>query len=544
MINDPSYPQQMFFVGVGSSPISQADADNQAVSAVQKSITVTVRVSQESGMSSKRQGNSETVKRYLESRATMNTRGDLQGADIVKRYTKGNTFMALCALSKSKFAAQKRMNMKEAAKSIVTLADQAKVDADANKIADALSVRSRIEERIRTFEQERVLLSAAESLLPGDTVPVNVDALNKIFDASLKKLSIAAVSGGEQSLVDPAQGLLPWTVLVTALEVPIAEMPLKLVSPDRKIVRTAITDAQGQAIFYPDAYVGRAAGEQVWKVMADLQVSRSQMDILDRKRADFRVTITPMECKVKIQASGIPVAAARTELVKTLANYGFKDDPSAKKTLIASTSVLEKGFSQGLSDATSFAMLEVSLALEVKDAAGRSLQSTIGKAMGTGNRDAAVVAAIKKMQLGPDASLLSKAACGDGSPAKPLPTLAVLPFNAPRTWYSDEAKASLLADMVAGAIHRAEAYQIVERTRLAELVTEQTTGQSGLIADPVEMGQLLGAQFVMMGTLLGDWDSLRVEGKIVDSKTGAVVKTFSATGSLETISGAIAKQIL
>lgn len=542
--NDPAYPPQMYVIGVGSSPVSQADADNQAVSQIQKQITVTVKVNQESGVAQKRQGNKEEIKRWLDSRATMNSRGDIQGADIVKRFTKDKNFIAVAALSKSKFSAQKRLNMKEAGKSIVTLAEQAKADAEANKLADALGARSRIEERIRYYESERLLLSGIDKLTEADTVPVNIDALNKVFDSVLKKLSIEVVSGGDQALTDPAQALLPWSVKVTAGGAPVAEMPLVLISPDRKPMRNAITDAQGQATFFPDGFAGRAAGEQVWKVQADLNVSRSQMDIIERKRADFRYTVTPMECKVKMLFTGIPVAAARAELTKTMGTYGFKEDGSAKKTLVASTTVLEKGYSQGLSQASSFYMNEVSLSLAVQDAAGRTIQSTVVKAVGTGSKDASIVNAMSKMQLGPDASALSKAACGDGSPTKPLPTLAILQFSAPRNWYSDEAKAGLLADMVGGAIHRLEAYQLVERTRLNEIMQEQTTGQTGMIADPVEMGQLLGAQFVMMGTLLGDWNTLKVEGKIVDTKTGAVVKTFSAAGALETIADQIAKQVL
>ncbi|HSQ41828.1 MAG TPA: CsgG/HfaB family protein [Fibrobacteraceae bacterium] len=543
--NDPAYPPQLYVVGVGSSPVSQADADNLAVMQIQKQITVTVKVNQESGMASKRKGNQEEVQRWLDSRTTMNSRGDLQGADIVKRFQKDKNFIAVAALSKSKFAAQKRLNMSEAAKAITTLASQAKTDAEANKLADALSVRSRIEERVRDFESERLLLSAVETLLPGDTVPVNLDQLNKIFNTALKKLAITPTAGADQTLTDPAQSLQPWVVQVTAADVPIAEMPLKLVSPDRKVVRTAITDVQGQATFFPDSYVPRGAGEQFWKVMADLQVTRAQMDIVERKRAEFHVTITPQECRVNIQTTGVKSAAARTEIGNTLANYGFKNDPSAKKTLVASVTTQQKGFSQGLSDQSSFAMLEVSLALDVQNAAGRSLQSALAKAVGTGNVDAATVSAIKKMQIGPDASLLSKAACGDGSPAKPLPTLAVLPFKTPRFWYSDQAKAEMLADMVAGAIHRTESYQIVERTRLNEIVKEQSTGQQGLIADPVEVGQLLGAQFVLMGTLVGNnWGNVKVEGRIVDTKTGTMAKAFSASGSLESIADQIAKQAL
>ena len=544
LANDPAYPSQMYVVGVGSSPVSQSDADNLAIGQIQKQITVTVKVNQESATQSKRANGKEDLQRWLDSRTTMNSRGDIQGADVVKRFTKDKNFIAVAALSKSKFAAQKRLNMREAANSIVTLANQAKTDADANKLADALSARSRIEERTRYYQSERLLLSAVESLTAADTVPVNMDVLNKVFDVALKKLSIEVVSGGDQSLSDVAQALMPWVVKVTAAGVPVPEMPLQLVSPERKVMRTGITDAQGQAVFYPDAFVSRGAGEHIWKVMADLDVTRNQMDLLERKRADFRFTVTPVECKVKMQLNGIPVAAARTELIKTLADYGFKEDPSAKRTLVASTEVAQKGYSQGLSQATSFYMNEVSLSLAVQDAAARNLQASVTKAVGTGNKDESIVGAMRKMQLGPDASALSKAACGDGAPTKPLPTLAILPFSAPRNWYSDEAKAGLLADMVGGAIHRMESYQLVERTRLNELMQEQTAGQSGMIANPVEMGQLLGAQYIMMGTLLGDWNAIRVEGKIIDTKTGAVVKTFSAQGSLDNIADQVAKQVL
>lgn len=541
--NDPAYPTQMYVVGVGSSPVSQADADNQAVSQVQKQLTVTVKVNQESGVAQKRQGNKEDIKRWLDSRTTMNSRGDIQGAEIVKRFTKDKNFIAVAALSKTKFAMQKRLNMKEAAKALQTLAGQAKADADANKLADALSARSRIEERIRYFESERLLLSAVEVVTDADTLPVNMDALNKVFGDALKKLSIEVVSGGDQALTDPAQPLQPWVVKVTAGGTPISEMPLQLVSPERKVMRNAVTDAQGMATFYPDAFANRAAGEQVWKVMADLNVARAQVDLLERKRADFRFTVTPIECKVKMVMTGV-APAAKAEIAKALGNYGFRDDGSAKKSLEIGTSVLEKGYSQGLSQASSFYMNEVSLALTVKDAAGRTVHSTVAKAVGAGSKESSIVNAISKMQLGPDASALSKAACGDGSPSKPLASLAILPFSAPRNWYSDEAKAGLLADMVGGAIHRMEAYQLVERTRLNEILQEQTAGQTGMIADPVQMGQLLGAQFVMMGTLLGDWSNIKVEGKIVDTKTGVVVKTFSAAGVLETIADQIAKQVL
>ncbi|NLB62624.1 MAG: hypothetical protein GX801_00770 [Fibrobacter sp.] len=542
--NDPAYPLEMYFVGIASSPHSQEDADNLAIGQIQKQITVNVKVNQQSRTTSQRMGNREQVNRWLDSRTNLTSQGDLQGVEITKRSTQGKNYRSMAVLKKSKFAAAKRLAMQEAGKALTTVANNALKNIEAGEIVDALNAKARMDELIRVFTEERLLLSAAESLGDDDAIPVNLDEVNKAYNDVLKKINLEVVSGDNQVLTSPGQAFEPWVLSAKVDSTALTEFPIKITAPNRKVVRTTITNDKGDAIFYPDAFALRTAGEHFYRATPDLQVPAIQVDLVERKRADFNYKMEPKECGVKLNIRGTGAVAAIQPLTVMLNNYGLKNNSNAINTLKIALSIQEKGVIQGLSEASTFTMQELVLDINILNAADASIYSTKLKAMGHGNASDAILSAIKKIELGSKASEIAMAACGDGSPSKAAPTLAIIPFNAPRTWYSDQAQATLLADMIAGQIHRVGSYQIVERTKLNEIMEEQTLGATGMIANPVEMGEILGAEYMMTGTMLGEGTSTKVEARIIEVSTGKIVKTFSITGRIEAVANLIAKQSL
>jgi hypothetical protein len=130
--------------------------------------------------------------------------------------------------------------------------------------------------------------------------------------------------------------------------------------------------------------------------------------------------------------------------------------------------------------------------------------------------------------------------------ASARPTLAVLPFSVGE--HVKSAGDLHIGDILATALFKTGRFDMVERSKLDEILKEQRLGRSGMV-DPstaAEIGKLVGASTVVFGTLSTaaqqKFDQfaydvirtdVRLEARAVETSTGRFVFTETADGRSE-----------
>ena len=111
---------------------------------------------------------------------------------------------------------------------------------------------------------------------------------------------------------------------------------------------------------------------------------------------------------------------------------------------------------------------------------------------------------------------------------EPTRTLAVLDFE-PRGINSLEA--ATLTDRFTSEIGKTEAMLLVDRTMVEEILKEQGFQQSGCTTDEcaVEVGALLGVQFMISGSIGKLGETYTIDAKMVSVESGASVETRNVT---------------
>lgn len=122
------------------------------------------------------------------------------------------------------------------------------------------------------------------------------------------------------------------------------------------------------------------------------------------------------------------------------------------------------------------------------------------------------------------------------------PTLAVLDIETP------EAHASLgaaVADALTAAFTANPDFTVVERRRVAEVFREQGLGQTGAVLEDsaIELGKLLGAQQLVIGSLRPSGDGFRVDARRVDAESARVLAATSVIFGTSEAVGLAAKEL-
>ncbi len=134
-------------------------------------------------------------------------------------------------------------------------------------------------------------------------------------------------------------------------------------------------------------------------------------------------------------------------------------------------------------------------------------------------------------------------------------TIAVMPFeggSGVHNWYLDKAQMiSGITESLTDELSKVDGIKVVERSRLAQILKEQDFGQSDRVDtfSAAEVGRLLGADILVMGTVLGldvqDSGGIRIgiisakgttakidlSVRIVDVETGVILDSMQADGS-------------
>lgn len=121
-------------------------------------------------------------------------------------------------------------------------------------------------------------------------------------------------------------------------------------------------------------------------------------------------------------------------------------------------------------------------------------------------------------------------------------TIAVLDLEAPKPLAE---LGTTFADALNAAFHANGHFTVVERRRIAEVFREQGLGQTGAVAEEtaVELGNLLGARQLVVGTLAGTESGFRVDARRVDAETARVLAASSIQFGRKDAAGQAAKEL-
>jgi TolB-like protein len=102
--------------------------------------------------------------------------------------------------------------------------------------------------------------------------------------------------------------------------------------------------------------------------------------------------------------------------------------------------------------------------------------------------------------------------------------VAVLPFDSVGPRATDQRLGVVVSSEVATALRRDHGVLLVERGRLAALLDEMALGQTGLVdpAKAAEVGKLLGAESLVIGTVADAGDRYLVDARVVSASDGRV----------------------
>lgn len=92
-----------------------------------------------------------------------------------------------------------------------------------------------------------------------------------------------------------------------------------------------------------------------------------------------------------------------------------------------------------------------------------------------------------------------------------------------------------LTDSLISELSRLENIQIVERTRLENVLAELKLSSSGLVDDnsAKKIGNILGVKYILLGSFVSIGNVLRIDARIIDMSCGVISKSVSVDGKSE-----------
>jgi len=106
-----------------------------------------------------------------------------------------------------------------------------------------------------------------------------------------------------------------------------------------------------------------------------------------------------------------------------------------------------------------------------------------------------------------------------------VPTVAVMDFD---SFMMGEGGASVqlgkaITAMLVTEFSQREGIRIIERQRINDLIREMDLSYSGRVEEAIEIGKLLGMQYVLLGQVTSIVDNLRMDIRAVDVETSEVI---------------------
>lgn len=121
------------------------------------------------------------------------------------------------------------------------------------------------------------------------------------------------------------------------------------------------------------------------------------------------------------------------------------------------------------------------------------------------------------------------------------PGLGVLDFDIGATIGQDaddyQALRRGLASMTINELAANNSIRVVERAQLQQILQEQNLGREGRV-DPStvsQIGRLIGARYMVTGTLYDVRGDVRIDARLFDTETGQILRTYRVNGRLDNV---------
>ncbi|HEY2804548.1 MAG TPA: CsgG/HfaB family protein [Gemmatimonadales bacterium] len=118
------------------------------------------------------------------------------------------------------------------------------------------------------------------------------------------------------------------------------------------------------------------------------------------------------------------------------------------------------------------------------------------------------------------------------------PGIAVLDYDIGMVFGQDredyDALRRGLASLTITELSSNPAIRVVERSQLQQILQEQNLGHEGRIDEATQsrIGRLVGARYMITGTLFDNRGDVRVDTRIFDTETGVILRTQSVRGHM------------
>ncbi len=122
-------------------------------------------------------------------------------------------------------------------------------------------------------------------------------------------------------------------------------------------------------------------------------------------------------------------------------------------------------------------------------------------------------------------------------------TIAVLDFE---SIGSEEHLGKAVSEIIRTELIDTNKYRVVERAQINKTISEQKFQKSGLIDDKsaVELGKLLGADLIVIGSVVKIGTSYTINSRLIDTKTGEAKMGKNATGNDLNLLTALSRSLL
>ena len=530
------FPSSGYFtaVGIGSS---EKSASENAVVEIQRQISSSVRSQQVSREFSLITDKSSVDTSLLSIQNKISVAGDISGVEIIATSVRRNNFYAFAALEKEKFISLRKLKITELQSELIKTYAYADKAIYENKIALAISLLNSANEKVAAIRSERILLSAATVLTENEETPVSKADIDAKLAAMTASVKIIVGAGDKQSVFVGEIPSEPFTVIATANDQPIENLPIALFDEKNRRIAVALSDNDGTAYLFLDEKSPSLVGTYKYKAIIDLPNARN----LPPAEFQYSVKTRPTSIWAQISVSVAPDLKNDISLIdraakEMLAQHGILDDKCGCYKISVLTRGVQKEKIDGVSAMRSFYRTEVSAQIILSDNGGKQLYSATVRQVGAGNDKASAVSdGIKKIQLRNFLKEIEAAVQNhehkltqktNNSELPEKKKIVVLPFiYRGFGGFGNYSNYEALSTMLTTALVNTRAFTVLERQQL------RTAQSDRKFTDPeIQQAKTLGADLVVTGNISKSGETVEADMRIIDVFSSEILSSVSVQG--------------
>lgn len=585
----PEYPQNRYILGVGASEEGMEDAREQARLEVVRQIRVRVKSEVEHRKEAFGFGEQEAIREQSKELSQQIVDEKVSGIRIVETAREEGRYYALAALDRIRFADaleaelfQKDREVRRLLEEAGEFAEEGKVPKALESLSQAYGLSLEASARLALYRAVAPVPEMAEILPPSQV-------LSRIREV-VSGLRMEKVSGDGQEGKEGDELARPLVVRVVGEGTPVKGVKVRFVYGDGRRIGDRVTGSDGEAQVRVVARTLEAdRGVVVARVALGGLPEGVRLRGLPEARFSYRMLREGFPVAVEVYGlKGERLEVMEKKLARALDRLGYVVDQRSPILLKGQVEVGEVKEVEGFGGTKVLAQVQVTIsALELPSERALGSVAFSGRGMGK-DREGAVRAAMRKIkvdraglartlreaafprateekakrhldraqaalenkdyrlalreleQIPPETSAYATAQellqkVRQKVAARPRPTVAV--FAPDATGWGSWKAAEALRDMLVTALVGTGKVDVVERRRLRQVLEEQKLGTTGPV-DPEtasRIGKLVGAEYVLLGRVVGRGGRVEVDVRLVSVQTGKVVAASSAAGREENL---------